>query len=166
MSTSSGSPAPASDPLAARAAQLARAHSAHGELELLFVRQIASAEATFLSLERALARLAHRPRLDARSEARLERLTRAQARAQRILTTALKELYALQARRAAAQLNPAAQPAVALAIAPAIAPAAAHLTSRLLADPAFLSQHARQLLPAKPVNKPARRSRPLTRTAA
>lgn len=160
MSTSSGSPAHASDPLAARAAQLAREHSAHGELELLFVRQIASAEATFLSLERALARLAHRPRLDARSEARLERLTRAQARAQRILTTALKELYALQVRRAAAQLNPAAQPAI------AIAPAAAHLTSRLLADPVFLSQHARQLLPAKPVNKPARRPRPLTRTAA
>jgi len=151
MSTSSVSPAPASDPFAARAAQLAREHSAHGELELLFVRQIASAEATFLSLERALARLAHRPRLDARSEARLERLTRAQARAQRILTTALKELHALQALRAAPLAS---------------APATATLTARLLADPAFLSQHARQLLPAKPVHQPARRSRPLTRTAA
>lgn len=87
---------PSIDPAAARAAQLARRYSPKGELELLFIRQIASAELTFNSLQRAIAALLASPSLDERAEIRIERLTRAQARAQRMLATALKELKALQ----------------------------------------------------------------------
>lgn len=152
------SPAAPRDPIAQRTAQLAREYAAAGELELLFVRQIASAEATFHSLQRAIERLAAAPRLTERAEARLERLTHAQARSQRILTTALKELKALQLHRRAPH---------------SAAPHLPAFTTRLLADPAFLASHARQLLPpidgpndaSQTAPKPSR-ARRLTQTAA
>jgi hypothetical protein len=83
-------------PIDARAAILARQYNAKGDLELMFVRQIASAETTFNSLQRALDHLYSAPELDCR---KIDTLTRAQARAQRMAAVALKDLRDLQDRR-------------------------------------------------------------------
>jgi hypothetical protein len=93
----STSTAPATScPIDARAASLARRYTAKGDLELLFIRQIAAAETTFNSLQRALDRLYAATELD---DVKIDRLTRAQSRAQRMQTIALKELKDLQQRR-------------------------------------------------------------------
>jgi hypothetical protein len=83
-------------PIDARAATLVRQYDAKGDLELLFIRQIASAETTFDSLQRALDKLYAAAELD---DVKIDRLTRAQSRAQRMQTIALRELKDLQARR-------------------------------------------------------------------
>ena len=83
-------------PIDARAASLARQYAAKGDLELLFIRQIAASEVTFDSLQRALDKLYAAADLD---DVKIDRLTRAQSRAQRMGTVALKELTSLQARR-------------------------------------------------------------------
>ena len=83
-------------PIDARAASLARQYAAKGDLELLFIRQIAAAEITFDSLQRALDKLYAAADLD---DVKIDRLTRAQSRAQRMQTVALKELKDLQHRR-------------------------------------------------------------------
>ena len=83
-------------PIDARAANLARQYHAKGDLELLFIRQIAASEVTFDSLQRALDKLYAAAELD---DVKIDRLTRAQSRAQRMGTIALKELTSLQARR-------------------------------------------------------------------
>ena len=89
--------APASEcPIEARAAVLARQYNAKGELELMFIREIASAETTFHSLQRAIDKLFAAAVLD---DIKIDRLSRAQSRYQRMQTAALKELKDLQQRR-------------------------------------------------------------------
>jgi len=83
-------------PIDTRAAVLARQYRAQGDLELIFVRQIASAETTFNSLQRAIDRLNAAAEID---DVRIDRLSRSQARSQRMQTNALKELKELQQRR-------------------------------------------------------------------
>lgn len=78
------------------AAQFAQQYSARGELELMFCREIASARVTFDSLQRAVNSL---DPLDDAQALKLDRLSRMQARYQRMEIAALKELKNLQARR-------------------------------------------------------------------
>jgi len=87
------SPVPIIDDAAAR---LAQHYKAHGDLELMFIRQIAATQVTFESLQRALDTLsaAADP-----NDARIDRLSRAKAREQRQQIYAVKELKALQDRR-------------------------------------------------------------------
>lgn len=139
---------PSIDPAAARAAQLARRYSPKGELELLFIRQIASAELTFNSLQRAIAALLASSNLDERAEIRVERLTRAQARAQRMLATALKELKALQLLRLNAEASRQVRSR----------PASRELPDLL---PPLPSSHPPPLLRTPPRPAPPRRQEPL-----
>lgn len=83
-------------PIEARAAVLARQYNAKGDLELIFIREIASAETTFNSLQRAIDKLCAAVVLD---DIKIDRLSRAQTRYQRMQTAALKELKDLQQRR-------------------------------------------------------------------
>ncbi|MEP7364457.1 MAG: hypothetical protein ABI972_14475 [Acidobacteriota bacterium] len=76
--------------------QLAQLYHAKGDLELSFVRQIAGAQFTIDSLERTVIHLSAATEPDA---AAIDRLTRIQARKQRMITVALKELKALQSLR-------------------------------------------------------------------
>ena len=78
------------------AAQFAQHYSARGDLELMFCREIASARVTFDSLQRAVNSL---DPLDDAQSLKFDRLSRMQARYQRMETAALKELKDLQARR-------------------------------------------------------------------
>jgi hypothetical protein len=78
------------------AARLADLYKAKGDLEVYFIRQIAAAQITIESLNRAI------HTLDAAAEpdyARIDRLSRAKAREQRQEIYALKEFKALQDRR-------------------------------------------------------------------
>jgi hypothetical protein len=76
--------------------QFAQCYSARGDLELMFCREIASARVTFDSLQRAVNSL---DPLDDVQSLKFDRLSRMQARYQRMETNALKELKDLQARR-------------------------------------------------------------------
>jgi len=78
------------------AAQFAQHYSARGDLELMFCREIASARVTFDSLQRAVNSL---DPLNEAQSLQIDRLSRAQARYQRMESNALKELKDLQARR-------------------------------------------------------------------
>lgn len=82
--------------IAAAVAQLTALYHAEGDLELSFVRQIAGAQFTIDSLERTVLKLSAAGEPDA---ATIDRLTRVQARKQRMLTVALKELKGLQSLR-------------------------------------------------------------------
>ncbi len=93
--TTYGTTAP-EGPTQASAAALARQYNAKGELELMFVREIASAETTFHSLQRAVDKLCAAEAVD---DIKIDRLSRAQSRYQRMQTAALKELKDLQQRR-------------------------------------------------------------------
>ena len=78
------------------AAGLAIEYLAKGDLELMFVRDIASARVTFEYLQRAV------NSLDPSTPdglAKIDRLSRVQARYQRMQSAALKELRGLQERR-------------------------------------------------------------------
>lgn len=78
------------------AAKLATQYKAHGELELMFVREIASAKVTFDSLQRAVNSLD--PAVEANA-VHIELLSRAKIRYQRMKTIAIRELRALQGCR-------------------------------------------------------------------
>ena len=82
--------------IAAAVAQLTALYHAKGDLELSFVRQIAGAQFTIDSLERTVLKLSAAGELDAVT---IDRLTRIQARKQRMLAVALKELKGLQSLR-------------------------------------------------------------------
>ena len=77
-------------------ARLTRQYNAKGELELYFVRQIAAAQITYESLQRAIDTLMAAADLN---DVRIDRLSRAKAREQRQQTVAVKELKDLQQRR-------------------------------------------------------------------
>ena len=78
--------------IAAAVAQLTALYHAKGDLELSFVRQIAGAQFTIDSLERTVLKLSS---ADEPDTAAIDRLTRIQARKQRMLAVALKELKGL-----------------------------------------------------------------------
>lgn len=80
----------------AAAERLAGLYKAQGDLELYFVRQIAAAQITIESLNRAIHTLSFS---DDPNDARIDRLSRAKAREQRQEIYAIKELAALQDRR-------------------------------------------------------------------
>lgn len=78
------------------AAQFATLYKAHGDLELMFCREIASAKVTFDSIQRAVNALD--PAVEANAT-QIDRLSRSQVRYQRIQTVAIRELKQLQERR-------------------------------------------------------------------
>lgn len=84
------------NPIDDAVARLTRQYNAKGEIELYFVRQIAAAQVTFESLQRAIGTLlaAADP-----NDIRIDRLSRAKAREQRQQTIAVKELKEMQQRR-------------------------------------------------------------------
>jgi hypothetical protein len=85
------------------AAELAKQYNAKGDLELMFVRQLASASVTYDSLQRAINSLD--PSTDAGC-AQIDRLSRTQVRYQRMQAVAIKELKGLQERRNIAERFP------------------------------------------------------------
>ncbi|MEP7367024.1 MAG: hypothetical protein ABI972_27510 [Acidobacteriota bacterium] len=84
-------------------ARLTRQYKAEGDIELMFIRQIAAAQVTYESLQRAIDTLLAAADLN---DLRIDRLSRAKAREQRQQTTALKELKDLQQRRNAIERFP------------------------------------------------------------
>ena len=84
-------------------ARLTRQYKVEGDIEVMFIRQIAAAQVTYESLQRAIDTLlaAAEP-----NDSRIERLSRAKAREQRQQTTALRELKDLQQRRNAIERFP------------------------------------------------------------
>ncbi|MEP7367794.1 MAG: hypothetical protein ABI972_31420 [Acidobacteriota bacterium] len=78
------------------AARLASLYKAQGDLELYFIRQIAAAQITVESLNRAIHTLSSAADPN---DARIDRLSRAKAREQRQEICAIKELRTLQDRR-------------------------------------------------------------------
>jgi len=97
-------PAPSPEALIdAAVKQLTTLYHAKGDLELSFIRQIAGAQFTIDSLERTVTRLSAADEPDA---ATIDRLTRIQARKQRMITVAIKELKGLQSLRNAIELFP------------------------------------------------------------
>lgn len=97
---------PAATPEAAidaAVADLCSLYHAKGDLELMFVRQIAGAQFTLDALERSLIKLTTAAELDIPA---IDRITRIQSREQRRMTVALKELKDLQERRSLIQRFP------------------------------------------------------------
>lgn len=76
--------------------QLATHYQAHGDLELMFCREIAAAKVTFDSLQRAVNALD--PTVEANA-IQIDRLSRTQVRYQRMQSIAIRELKQLQERR-------------------------------------------------------------------
>ncbi len=89
--------------LSAAGARLSSQYRAKGDLELYFIRQIAGCQLTVEAIQRNIDRLCSAEEID---DQRIDRLTRAQSRAQRMETIALKELKDLQARRNIAERFP------------------------------------------------------------
>jgi len=92
-------PSPNSSPDAiidATVQRLSSQYKAHGELELYFIRQIAGAQITIESLQRAILTLSSAADPN---DVRIDRLSRSKAREQRQMAVAIKELKALQDRR-------------------------------------------------------------------
>lgn len=81
----------------AAAARLAQQYRAQGDLELMFIRQIASHAITRESVQRTINTLSHSG--DPKDDARLDRFTRILARCERGISNSLRELKNLQDRR-------------------------------------------------------------------
>ena len=79
------------------AAQLAEVHNAQGDLELMLVRRIASAQITNQSLQRAIVALS---RAKKPNDARIGRFREIHAHNESRQSTALRELQEIQDRRA------------------------------------------------------------------